>query len=96
MLNVRLTPEAKKDLESIIAYTKDLFGVRQARTYKDGLEKLFEILADYPEIGSNRHDIQPGLRRLVYQAHAIYYRIEGNEIVVGRILGPGQDPLEEL
>lgn len=96
MLNVRFTPDARADLDGIIVYTLERFGIAQAQTYRAGFEKFFEILATYPQAGSDQSDIRPGLRRIVHQAHAIYYRVEGDNIVIGRILGPGQDPLQEL
>jgi len=46
--------------------------------------------------GSDQSGIHPRLRRIVHQSHAIYYRVDQDEITIARILGPGQDPLEAL
>ena len=58
--------------------------------------KAFRFLAEYPFAGSDQSSIRAEMRRYVHEAHAIYYEVRSAEIVIARILGPGQDPLEEL
>lgn len=57
---------------------------------------MFEMIADFPLIGSEQSQIKKNVRRHVYESHAIYYRIDGKGIIILRILGPGEDPLRHL
>jgi len=96
MANYRLLRAAENDLGEIADYTVAKHGVQQARVYRDGLFKSFDAIAEHPEIGTDQSHIIPELRRFVHESHAIYYRIAENQIVVMRLLGPGQDPLSQL
>ena len=96
MANYRLSKLADKDLISIATYTIKRFGVRQASLYRDGLFKAFEMVADFPLIGSYQSQIKNNIRRHVHEFHSIYYRVDVNEIFILRILGPGKDPLQHL
>jgi len=96
MADYRLSKHAEKDLGTIATYTLQNFGLGQARRYRDGLFKTFEMIADFPLIGSDQSPIKKNVRRHVYESHAIYYRIDGKGIIILRILGPGEDPMRHL
>lgn len=96
MIKYRLLRAADVDLDAIAEYTIARHGVQQARAYRDRLMQAFESIAAHPEIGSDQGQILPGLRRFIHESHAIYYRVGQNEIVVMRLLGPGQDPLSQI
>ena len=83
-----LTPEAEQDLLDIALYGLINFGLEQSEVYRDGLKKRFQELADYPRRYQAVDEIRQGYRRSVYRSHSIYYRIEGNDLVViMRVLG---------
>lgn len=44
-------------------------------------------MADNPELYPAVDDIRKGYRRSVYQSHSIFYRVEGENIIIVRILG---------
>ena len=96
MANYRLSKLADKDLGNIASYTIQNFGIRQANLYRDRLFKAFEMISDFPLIGSDQSLIKKNIRRHVHEFHSIYYRVDGNEILILRILGPGEDPLQHL
>lgn len=96
MHSLQLTSAAATDLEEIFTYTLKRYGHSQARVYRDGIVKAFDVLLEHPLLGSDQGDIRPNIRRFVHEAHAIYYQTGEREMLVVRILGPGQDPLEEL
>jgi len=50
MPKYRLMKMAENDLSGIADYTIKRFGIEQARQYRDGLLKAFEIIADFPLI----------------------------------------------
>lgn len=89
----RLLKKAENDLATIADYTIQRFGIEQARQYRDGLFKAFEIIAEFPLIGSNQSHIKKNMRCHVHEFHSIYYRVDANEVIIYRILGPGEDPL---
>ena len=51
------------------------------------------MITGFPLIGSNQNHIKKNIRRHVHEFHSIYYRVEGNEIIIYRFLGPGEGPL---
>lgn len=49
-------------------------------------------LLDYPELGPSRNDLFLGCRSLATEEHVIFYRVIGDEIIVGRVLHDSQQP----
>lgn len=96
MANYRLSILADKDLGNIASYTIQRFGIRQANLYRDGLFKALETISDFPLIGSDQSQIKKNIRRHVHESHSIYYHVDADEIFILRILGPGEDPLQQL
>jgi len=96
MRSVRYSDGADDDVVDIVAYTTTRFGPEQADKYIDELESAIELLATYPELGMKLSSGSEGRRRFVHARHAIYYRASDTEILVLRILGPGQDPTRDL
>jgi hypothetical protein len=48
------------------------------------------------DIGNDQSPIKNNIRRHVHEFHSIYYRVDEDEILILRILGPGEDPLHQL
>ena len=86
MPSYRLSPEAKKDLLAIRAYTQNKWGNQQARKYIDALEKKCAELAQSPHIGRERPEIKSGYRSLAEGKHVIFYRVGDGGIDILRIL----------
>lgn len=82
-----LTESAAIDFELIFEFGIDVFGLEQALTYQNNLTRRFEKMADNPELYPAVDDIRKGYRRSVYQSHSIFYRVEGENIIIVRILG---------
>jgi toxin ParE1/3/4 len=85
MARVRLSCRASADLAEIADYTIERFGIEQARNYRGGIEQAFERLALHPEQGAGAEHLSPGLRRMGYKSHIIFYRVEGDGILIVRI-----------
>ncbi len=96
MSGYRLLKKAENDLVSIAEFSIQRFGVVKARLYRDGLFMAFEIIADFPLIGSNQNHIKKNMRRHVHEVHSIYCRVDADEIIIYRILGPGKYPLRHF
>jgi toxin ParE1/3/4 len=63
---LRLTDQAERDLQDIVRWTAENFGVRQAQDYGRTLALALEVLGTGPdEPGSRaREDLAPGIRTL--------------------------------
>jgi len=96
MLELRLTEAADADLVTIAEYTIERHGLKQARVYAEGLFRALTLLTENPQLGSDQGHIRADTRRLVYESHAIYYELGDTDIVVLRVLGPGQDPMHQF
>jgi toxin ParE1/3/4 len=86
MPSYQLSPEAKKDLLSIRAYTRKKWGKQQAQNYIDTLEKRCNELAQSPHMGQERPEIKPGYRSITEKKHVIFYRVCDSGIEILRIL----------
>jgi plasmid stabilization system protein ParE len=66
-------------------------GERTARAWADRLIVYCEGFATFPERGTRRDDIAPGLRTVGYRRRAtIAFRVDGNVVVILRMLHGGR------
>ena len=86
MSSYSLSPEAKKGLLDIHAYTQNEWGHQQAQKYIYALEKRCDELAKSPHIGRERPEIKPGYRSIADGKHVIFYRVGDSGIEILRIL----------
>jgi toxin ParE1/3/4 len=92
----KLTADAERDFEGIYRYSIDTFGMVQANSYALDLIEVFEILATNPFAGRDVKIIAPDARCFIHASHSIYYEIEGEVVMILRILHQSQDPLRHL
>ncbi len=106
-MKLRLTIEADRDIERILAATYRLFGPNQVLVYADIIKRGLALIADEPTRGSSqdRSELRPGVRSFHLQlaaqrhgaaAHVLYYRImkqaNGDHVVVVRVLSDQMEP----
>ena len=82
----RLSERADHDFESIYLFGLLSFGLSQADSYTDGMIERFEQIAAQPELYPAVEHIKPGYRLSVYHSHSIYYKMDGADVLVVRIL----------
>jgi toxin ParE1/3/4 len=82
---IRLSQDAKDDLQSIWDYIGQ-FNETAADRMVDGLVEAYLSLLDNPERGREREELLPGLRDLLVKKYLVFYKIDGDVIVVARIL----------
>ena len=87
MAGYKLSNKAIADLERLYEYGVETFGFEKADRYYDGLVIRFEDIARSPRLAPAVEHIYPGLRRLVYRSHSIYYSKTTNGIHILRALG---------
>jgi len=83
---LRFSRRAEADLVSIGAYTFKTWGADQAIRYVTDLEACCQMLAENPEAGRVCNDIRSGLRRMEHGRHVIFYRPDGEGILLFRVL----------
>ena len=86
MPSYRLSAEAAADIAAIGDYGIATFGLAQALKYHLGLESRFELLGQFPRIGTPTYDLRPGLYRYHYVSHTIFYTIEPDHVFIVRVL----------
>lgn len=94
MAGYSLSVKAAAGLDGIHEYTILNFGLKQAQTYLSGLHELFQTLAKNPLHGRSAGELSPGLRRLEYQSHNVFYKpraTRGKSVQIVRVLHQSMD-----
>ena len=92
----QFTDKAERDLQSIIDYTVQEWGVYKANTYLDGLESRAQLLAENPDLGLAREILSEGLLSFPYESHILHYKKYARGIVIVRILHQQMDPVKHI
>lgn len=96
MPDYRLLAKANKDLLSIYIYTAQQFGGLQALSYKTQLESALDLLVCNPMMGRCVSHVRDGLRKHEHGSHIIFYRSDGPDIFIVRVLPARADWKEQL
>jgi toxin ParE1/3/4 len=88
-----LAPRASDDLDDILLYTELHWGKRkrQRDTYRKALFNGFRRLADYPGLGREQPNYEPGARSFLVRQHVVIYRATETELRISRILHTRRD-----
>ncbi len=92
----QFTEKSERDLEDIIDYTVQQWGVSQADTYLDSLETRAQLLAENPDLGVKREALFEGLLSFLYESHILYYMKRSGGITIVRVLHQNMDPMKYL
>jgi toxin ParE1/3/4 len=87
----RLTPAARRDIESIWDYTVDHWGTRQAENYLRTIQAAIERAASDPLLGRSRDAIRVGYRSYSVDSHLVFYVPRSGHIDVIRVLHQRMD-----
>lgn len=82
---LRLSREARADLQQVYLQGFEMFGPRQADNYIEGLFAKLDLLADFPRLGAARPELSADTQVMLYKSHAILYRIDDADVFVRRI-----------
>jgi toxin ParE1/3/4 len=69
----RLSRRADRELFEIFLDSIDMFGLLQARKYRDELTHCFELLAENPNMGRQDETLGTAVRRHEHKSHIILY-----------------------
>jgi toxin ParE1/3/4 len=87
------TPQADSDLDGIWYYVATKSGsVDIADRLIDSITDRFFLLARHPHIGRARdEDLRPGSRSFTVGEYLIFYRIQGEDVLILRILSASRN-----
>lgn len=91
MAELDLSPEARQDLVEIRIYSLEKFGPDTADAYFLGFDQAFDRLSQHPHVGVPKPEMGLGVRCLVHRRHRIFYIIEGDVVVIVRIIHHARD-----
>ena len=81
-----ISARAERDLQHIVQHSLEAWGEEQCDRYAAALDRALETIAANPAIGRQRDDLRPGMRSMVVEQHAIFYRVTTTAVVVVRVL----------
>lgn len=89
---VRFDPAAEIELAYLYDYIRDRCGAVVAEAYIRRIVAHCMRLADFPERGTNRSELRPGLRTMGFERRAtIAFVVEDSGVTILRILYGGRD-----
>ena len=92
MAKYELTNKAVEDLSKIWDYTFEVWSVKQADKYYDGLISNCQEIAENPDLGKNYREISKQLFGIKANRHIIFYRtLNKNYVEITRILHERMD-----
>jgi len=91
-----LSVKASEDLESILDYSIINFGVNVMIDYHKSLENCFKILENNPNLGIQVGHIRLGYLCFQHRSHSIYYKKEGDSILIVRLLHKNMNALQHF
>ena len=89
-MKVFVSGKARRDLLEIYAYVAARNPSAAQNLMKD-VDGKFANLSQFPFIGRERSSLFPGLRSLIVGSYLIFYVVEGERIVVYRVLHGRRD-----
>jgi toxin ParE1/3/4 len=96
MTDLRLTAQARQDLEDIQAAGLRDHGNSSTRNHMAGFERVFDLLREHPNAGQARSEYGPNFRSFSYHPHRIFYRSEAGGVLIVRILHAARDVADAL
>jgi toxin ParE1/3/4 len=86
-----LSRRADTDISAIYLYGCAEFGMAQADAYTDGLFATIRFLAETPYAARERREFRRPVRCFPFRSHLIVYAVEGDRVLILRILHGHQD-----
>ena len=85
------TRRALADLRNIVRYTRESWGRKQARIYREEIDLGIQKLALSPGLGRVRSDVAPSVRSFPIARHVAFYVESEGGITVVRVLHPAMN-----
>ncbi|MGE4505847.1 MAG: type II toxin-antitoxin system RelE/ParE family toxin [Desulfovibrionaceae bacterium] len=95
-MRFQLTNKAYDDLTNIARYTHKTWGLEQRNQYLLRLDQSFHLIANNVSMGRNCDHIKTGYFSHPVGRHLVFYRIDGETVVIVRILHQSMDVERQL
>jgi toxin ParE1/3/4 len=96
LTRIALSRRADADLADILDYSIAAHGPETAEAYLHAVDAVLARLSHYPELGAARPDLGPGIRSIPAGEHRVYYRYDGQTVLVVRVLHKAMDAERHL
>lgn len=88
----RLSQQAQADVDDIAYYVALESGsLLTANRLLESIYHRFLLLGEYPHAGRRRDDLRPGLRIFPSGQYVVLYRVEGNDVLIQRVVRGSRD-----
>jgi toxin ParE1/3/4 len=91
MTELDLSPAARVDLVDIRKYSIEQFSATVADAYFLGFDEAFSLLRRHPLAGEAKPDLGRDIRCIVHRKHRIFYRYDGDTVLIIRVIHHAQD-----
>ncbi|MTJ83970.1 MAG: type II toxin-antitoxin system RelE/ParE family toxin [Telmatospirillum sp.] len=89
---VVFSPEAENDLLELYLYIAERTGSAHAVAYIERLERYCKSFEEFPERGTSRDDLFPGLRVVGFERRvSIAFHVNADTVTFDRLLYGGRD-----
>jgi toxin ParE1/3/4 len=95
-MRLRESRRAQADIVEIVRYGAERFGPVRTKAYLEQIELRYRRLRELPESGRADRELHPDVRSISCGSHRIYYRIDGDTIIIHRILHMAADAKRHL
>lgn len=85
-----LAPSAKRELREIVRYIAQ-FNPDAARRLAQAIKQQCKLLANFPNMGRNQDDFEPGLQSFPVENYLIFYRAVGGGVEIVRLVSGDRD-----
>ena len=87
----RLAPEARTDLDDVWWYVANAASAETADRLVDAITARFLLLSSHAWLGRRRDDLRLGLRLFPVGEYVIFYRIDGADVLIQRVVRGARD-----
>ena len=91
MAKLRVSAEARRDLERIGAIGVEEHGPVATAAYLEGFRRFFGLLGEQPYAGQARPELGPDIRSLSHRPYRLLYRLDGDTVIIDRIIHQARD-----
>ncbi|MFA6220057.1 MAG: type II toxin-antitoxin system RelE/ParE family toxin [Erythrobacter sp.] len=96
MAEVEFSNAAEADLVEIDEFSASRFGDDVAETYMHGFDEAFGLLRDFPLAAPLHPELGDCIRCLVHRQHRIFYCLDGDAVLIVRIVHHAMDARRAL
>jgi toxin ParE1/3/4 len=91
MAKLRVSTAALRDLREIGSTGVREHGSAVSAAHVEGFRRLFRLLREQPFAGQERPELGSDVRCLSHRPHRIFYYVDGDTVVIDRILHHARD-----